>query len=523
MRRVWPLLAVVCALGAKDAVPLETSITSVRIHPNEAWITRHGTFQAPGNGVHRVAILGLPKEIRVDDLRIGVRGPAGTRLGDLSVREAPLTYQESPEWKRLNQEHDRLAEALERVKGLQENLDKATQLFRDMNAAHLKALQRAMALGALKPQGIQEFSSALEGRKLELGRQGVALEAEKATLTTASDANGQAMARLKDLGEAHPTVVSAELETSRSGPVEVTVAFRTRSVSWSPAYEARLSPDKSRLELVFFAAVKQETHETWNGVGLELMSQDPSGRLDLPAEVSFPALGFKEDVPVKAALSLPEPPAGASSLTTIKVPGKVVVPSGEEQRFRITSLDLVPSFRYLAIPRQGPDVFLMAMVMPPPDFPLVAASPVDMLQGSERLGTLNLEPQAPGEPLGLSYGPVPGLVAHRALVEQHHGEVGDRTREREWVFKERLDVASTLTFPVEVEVVDRTIAAGTDSVKVDQTGNTTPGWKSARPGIRSWVLHLDPGGPADVVQQTRIRGPLVGRLVNVDGLALEGN
>lgn len=523
MRRLWPLLAVVCTLGAKEATPVETAIVSVRVHPNEAWITRGGVFQVPESGAHRVSIPGLPKGLKFDDLRVGVKGPVGTRLGDLTVREAPLTYQGSPEWKRLKGEQEQIAEGLERIKGRRMNLDKAEQLFKDMKAAHLKALQHAMAAGSLKPQTIQDFSVAIEGRSLELARQAAVLDEEKTTLTEKSALNLDAMAKLKEKGEANPTVVSAELETTKAGPVEVSVAFRSRDVSWSPAYEARLSPDKSRLELVLFAAVKQGTHETWNGVGLELLSQDPSGRLDLPAGMSIPALTFKEGATPKATLSASENPANGSSLTTIKVPGKVVVPSGEEQRFRVSSLDLTPTFRYLAIPRQGPDVFLMAVVMPPPGFALVGGSPVDMLQGTERLGTLQLEPQAPGEPLRLSYGPVPGLVARREMIEQHQGEVGDKAKEREWVFKERLEVGSTLAFPVEVEVMDRTIATGTGSVKVDQVENTTPGWETDKPGIRSWVLHLGAGGKAEVVQQTRIRGPLVGRLVNVGELALEGN
>lgn len=523
MRLIWPAFAVVCFLGAKDPIPVETAIASVRVHPNEAWITRKGTFQVPEKGTHRVSIPGLPKGLKFEDLRIAVRGPAGTRLGDLTVREAPQTYQERPEWKRLNQEHDRFADALERLKGRRNNLDKAEQLFKDMKAAQLKALQHSMAVEALKPQIIQDFSVAIEGRRLELARQGAILEAERSTIAEKSALNMEAMARLKEKGEANPTVVSAELESARAGAVELSVAFRSREVSWSPAYEARLSPDKSKLELVLFAAVKQGTRETWNGVGLELLSQDPSGRLDLPSWAPFPTLNYKEGSSPKATMSAPENPAPGSSLATIKVPGHVVVPSGEEQRFRISSLDLAPTFRYLAIPRQGPDVFLMAMVLPPPGFPLVGGSPVDMLQGTERLGTLQLEPQAPGEPLRLSYGPVPGLIARREMVERHHGEVGDKARDREWVFRERLEVTSTLGSPVDVEVMDRTVATGTASVKVDQAENTTPGWEMVRPGIRSWVLRLEAGGKAEVLLQTRIHGPLVGRLVHVGDLALEGN
>jgi len=523
MRRLWLLMAVACTLGAKDPIPVETTIAAVRLHPGEGWVTRKGTVQLPEGGSSRVIIPGLPAGLRFDDLRLRAQGPAGTRIGDLTVREAPQTYRERTEWKRLEKEAADLRGRLALLDLRQKNQAKARQLFLDLKAAQTKGFQQSLTTGALKPQSILDFSFAVESRSLELARQDAALSEERSSLKSRADRNDEAMEGLKREGEANPTVISVELEVPRACSVGLELSFRVQEASWAPAYEARLSPDKRHLELVLFAAVKQATNENWNGISLELLSQAPSGRLDLPAGIRLPGLSYQESGARKPGIPVPENPVSPAALTTLKVPGQVQVRTGEEQRFRIGSLDLVPSFRYLAIPRQGSDVYLMAMVLPAPGFPLVGGSPVDMLQGTERVGTLQMEVPGPGEPLRLSYGPVPGLTARREVLERNHSEIGDKTKERQWVFKESFEVESTFSTPVEVEVQDRTVTSGTDSVKVDQVSGTTPGWETIHTGIRRWILQLPPGGKATVLQKTRIQGPLVGHLVNVGDLSLEGN
>lgn len=523
MRIFWCCWLLACALAAKDPIPLETTIRSVRLHPSEAWITCVGTIQLPEEGVHRVTISKLPAGLKFEDLRIAARGPNGTRLGDLTVRPAPQTYRGHPEWKRLEREQNLTEKSIAQVTLQKENLNKARLLFRELKAVYVKAIQQKMSTEALRPQAVQDLSAAMEARDLELSRQETSLGEEEAKLEFQREQTRQAMEKFAGESETNPTVVSAELEVLKAGLVEVTLSYRTKVASWVPAYEARLSPDSTKLELVLFAAVRQDTGASWTNVDLELLSQDPSGSLDLPSSPDLPTLNYREGEAPKASIHVQENPVRSGSLSTLKVPGKVSIRAGEQQRFRLSSLDLSPRFRYLAMPRQGVDVYLLAMVFPTPNFPLVDESPVDMLQGTERLGTLKLEAPAPGEPLRLSYGPVPGLLARKEVLERNRTEVGEKTKEREWVVRERLIVESSLPNPVEVEVQDRIVISGTDSVKVDQDTGTTPGWDLSRNGLRSWVIRLGAAGKASVVQQTRIRGPLVGRLVNLGDLGLENN
>jgi hypothetical protein len=514
-------LILACALGAGEPLPVATAIVSVRLHPREAWITREGTVQIPSAGRHRVSLTGLPTGLGADDLRMGAQGPAGTRLGDLTVSTAPQTWQDSPEWKRLARDEQEVNRSLATLAGRRNLHQAAVEVTGKVRNAHLQVLQRAMGAETLQSRAVPDFLTALEARELELEREQTAIDKAQLELGERLQVDQQAMARLKEAGEAHSTVVSLDLETPKAGQVRLSLATRSREASWTPAYEARLSQDKQNLELLLFAAVKQGSRDTWEGVRLELLSQDP-GSLELPPWRPYPVLEHREETAPRPPARIPDPPAPAPSLATLAVPGKVTVQGGDDvQRFRLASLDLPPSFRYLAIPRQGPEVCLMAMVAPPPGFPIVDGSPVDLLQGTERLGTFVMEGPPPGEPLRLNFGPVPGLRASWQILERRHGEVGDKTREREWVIRERLAVESALSAPADVEVMDRTAASGTGSVKVDQVEGTTPGWRDLRPGLRSWMLHLAPGGRGEVAQQTRIQGPLVGRLTGLGALALE--
>jgi hypothetical protein len=523
-RSLWMLIsAQVSLLGAHEPISVQTATTAVRLHPDEAWVTRSGVAQIPFAGVHRIAISRLPAGLKLEDIRITAHGPAGIRIGELTVRQSPQIFQEWEEWKHLVAEERRIEKAISYLAQKREVLATSKQFTQELTVTRTKTIQRLMGSETLNTQMILDLSDFIETRHLELGRQEARLIEESANLNMLQDQTKKAQERIQAEASANSTIVLAELETPGAGAVTLSLAFRTTQAVWHPTYEARLSSDRSRLEFVLFAAVKQETNETWAGIEMELVNQNSNENLDLPAVAVLPALNYREEKPSKASSQVPVQPLRTASFSVLRIPGKVEVRRGEEQRFRLTSLDLSPRFQYLAMPRQSHDVNLVALVVPPAQFPLVDGSSIDLLQGSERLGTLDLKVPAPGEPLHLSFGAVPGLSSRHEVIERSHAEIGDKNKEREWLTRERFELENTLTSTVEVEVQDREISSGTDSVKVDQTTGTTSGWSSSRPGLRSWTLQLEPSTKAALELRTRIRGPLVGRLVNLGDLVLEGN
>jgi hypothetical protein len=144
-----------------------------------------------------------------------------------------------------------------------------------------------------------------------------------------------------------------------------------------------------------------------------------------------------------------------------------------------------------------------------------------LLQGAERLGTLDLESPPPGQPLRISFGGIQGIRGSYRRVSQGLKEAGEKTKDREWTVKERLLITNALTRSAEVEVQDRAVTSSSGSVLVDSCNGTTPGSTELRSGVRSWVITVDAGRTEVIDLTTLIRGPLVGKLANFGDLSLE--
>lgn len=503
--------------------PLEPPIRRVRLHPDEAWITRVGLLPGLGQGYHRIQLTGLPAGLKLEDVRITARGPAGTRLGELTVKQEAEPFRDLPIWKQLGKDLEKLEEELHLLTLQEQSHAQAEELFNQLSESQQREIRRRLGGEGVKPQVLIDLSLAVETRTLELERAKYLLVRDREALQRKKADLEASRFKVQAEASARPVRVMVDLEMPRGGDAELDLSYRSQAASWAPAYEARLGADRTRLELVLLAAVKQGTEEDWRGVTMELANQRASSQLGLPPSPGLRPLTYLEGEPPKTRQVAEAGPATTQAPVTFQLPGTVDVPRQEEQRFRVTSLDLSPTFHYLAMPRQTTAVFLLALVSPPPAFPLMAGSPLNLMQGHERLGTLILEPPAPGEPLRLSFGAVPGLTATRIVVGKGFREVGDKAKEREWTFQERLNVASTLPTPSVVEILDRQVASATESVRVEDLEGTTPDWTEPQPGLRSWTLTVGPNTQGEVNLRTRIQGPLVGRLLNVGDLVLEGN
>lgn len=91
------LSALPTALCAEAPIPLQAPIRSVRVHPEEAWVTRTGIVHLTNSGTHKLKLGQLPSDLKSDDLRIQAKGPEGTRLGEILVGPDRYIAPETPE------------------------------------------------------------------------------------------------------------------------------------------------------------------------------------------------------------------------------------------------------------------------------------------------------------------------------------------------------------------------------------------------------------------------------------------
>ncbi len=516
--------AIVATLAAEEPLKLEAPIRAVRVHPDEAWVTRVGTIRITTPGIYRFAIPDLPPGLTLADLRMQARGPAGTQLGELSIKSDPMILKESPEARKLRAERVPVEERRVLLESSKEALEAAKKLLQSLVETHGREIQRRLGSNLPAAGSPSSLASVLETRRAELFRNECRLQTEEEDVRVAEKRIEGLETELRNRRRLAPSTVVAEVSISKAGALELSLAQRTRDCSWSPAYEARLSQDRRRLELVLVAAIRQSTGDDWKDVRLEIATQPADTPLDVPDPKGPIQLSYREGPRPAAAGAMGSQAFRMIPAEIFPLEGPQTLPSGTtDNRFKVLSAELAPDPRFLAVPRESSEVFMVAQLRPAPRFPLYPGAGVQLLVGSQRLGSQSLAMPRPGEPLRLSFGVVPGLSAKLRTLDSRRGEAGTFHKEKEWVFQERLELGNDTEQALEIEVQDRVVQSSTEAVKVSLGPATTPGARDLRPGLRGWVLPVPAKASRFVDVETIVRAPLTGRVTNVGDLRLEGN
>ncbi|MFN8012150.1 MAG: mucoidy inhibitor MuiA family protein [Holophagaceae bacterium] len=457
MRALLLLPALVATLAAGEPLALTAPIRSVRVHPDEAWVTRIGSLTLPAAGTFKLKLGQLPGGLVLDDLRIQAKGPGGTRLGEIQVGPDRHVVPETPESKALLARLEALHARKSELESLQEANGKSAGFLEGFMNQQRTGEGKALPTGS----ALIELTRGLEARLAELSAQaqvrGRELEKVQKEMTNL-EAEWQKLRGKLDTNP-NPSVVTVELDTDQSGEVELEVSYRTRQARWKPSYESRLSPDGKRLELVLFAAVTQASGESWDKVRMELSNSAPSRVQEMPQFSNVAGLGWRAP-----AVSFPSGPYSGSA--TVEVVGSSVavdrtstmlgtqivvhdsrpyqppapkprpilepaastleeatglakawlldgakdVPSdGDAHRFRVALQELEPTVHIVVAPRLDTTAYQVVRFPAPTKVPLFPGAPILRYVGTQRMGQGGFAVPPAGQPFELNYGPYEGL------------------------------------------------------------------------------------------------------------------
>ncbi len=564
-------------LAAQDPIALKAPIARVRLHPDEAWVTRLGHAKLEEGGTHRLQIADLPPGLTLDDLQVSAKGPGGSRLGDVSVQADVRAVAETPEWKKLEAEQEGLKDRRDGLESQSEALKQEEAYLKALQATQDKEISARLVYGKPDLPGLLELGKGLQGRLAQVLQQERRLKRDLEKLGKEEARLQAEMQKQQGKGRIAPSRVTVELTTPGAGNVDVELSYRNRLARWMPVYEARLSEDRKHLGLALYAAVTQKSGEDWEGVRLEISNARPSRSLAFAhfegpqpltwysasrlaqtggtwsgasgAENSYVVDGLtttdyrlgaqgarlREDKPAEpATLPAPPPPPPppmevqqssavieeASGLsTTFAVDGMKDVPSdGEPHRFKVLAKDIEPSLALVTTPRLDATAYHVARFATPGGFPLFPGSPVTQFAGAQRLGEAPLQLPAAGQPFTLGFGPYKGLRVSFRKVDHKQETVGTFGKERQWTLRDELKLSSDGAEPLDVEVQDRALKPTDDKVKVATLPDTTPGSTEKVPGVRTWMVHVEPKSSAAVTVATQVRGPMEGVVTGLEGL-----
>ncbi|HJV90644.1 MAG TPA: mucoidy inhibitor MuiA family protein [Holophagaceae bacterium] len=559
MRTTLLLLpALTVLLAAEEPQVLQAPLTRVRLHPDEAWVTRIGRTRVEGAGVHRLELTDLPTGLRLDDLQVSAKGPGGTRLGDVAVRADVRAVTETPEWKRLQAEREGLKDRRDALEAQRDSLAAEQKFLKELQATHAKELSTRLTYTLPSTQSVAEFGKGLQQRLAALMKEERRAARDLADLTKEEQRLDAELAKRQGQQRTAPSIVRVEVTTAGAGSVEVELNYRQTQARWRPVYEARLSEDRKTLALGLYAAITQKTGESWEGVKVEISNARPSRGLgfqtfegpqvvglesgrrvrkeamaSLPQGRDMNQLAFFAPGVVSSGIGAPPPPSPepeaatesdaamvdeASGLAaTWALEGPKDIPSdGEPHRFRVLGKELAPKLAFLAVPRLEANVQQVARFDTPANFPLFPAATVTHYVGAQRLGESPLALPAPKQPFQLGFGPVKTLRVSLRHLDRKEEVVGTFSKERQWTLRDQVELANDGGETVDVEVQDRVLKSNQESVKVTVLPETTPGAEERVPGVRTWKVAVPAKGAGTVTLATQVRAPQEGEVSGLE-------
>lgn len=290
------VLSSLCLCMAAGDLPVRAPIVRVRVHPDEAWVSRVAKVSLPQAGTYRVRVEGLPTGLSLDDVRASLRGAEGLRLGNVALASDPRNPTPSEPLKKLEAELKELNRQSSSLSARTMALDEARTLLEEVLAKELPGTERALYMPAT-PQALLELCRRVQAEDEAMAERGRLLERESAKLSEKISRMEKALERLRNQEQAAPVSATVELSALAAGTVELELLTRTKEARWKPAYEVHLSADRKDLELACYAQVSQLSGEDWKGVEVEIANAQPSRNLNAPRPRPVVALGYRAPEP----------------------------------------------------------------------------------------------------------------------------------------------------------------------------------------------------------------------------------
>jgi len=239
--------------------------------------------------------------------------------------------------------------------------------------------------------------------------------------------------------------VAISLFVEQAGPVEVRLTYLIDGASWQPAYDLRVAPDLTGLQVNFLGEVKQNTGEDWIDTELVLSTSMPNLGLDPPRVPrryiagstrgrALESLGYvgNEDSMAPSAGLVAADKAFAPTVevrdfgitTQFVLPGATTLPStGQTQRFRIRDLPLEVRPERYVVPSLSDKAYLRAEITNTGEVPLMEGSSKVFL-GPDYLGEATMPLLRQGDSTMVNLGIDPNLTVKYEIVEDMRDNPG---------------------------------------------------------------------------------------------------
>lgn len=441
-----PAAAVLCQEPEVPTYP--SAIERVTVYPGQALVERVVEIVPTKLGMVNLRIGPLPMSAQPTSFQTEILAGFGVVQGlEMRTRTAGAL-----EWEQSNVLREALEAAQWEVtlletdhRGIQAGIDTLSAMIDDPS-------QTTTTLGGLPSDPekrirfvrsqMTELSRDLANKEREMKAGNARVNDLRAQLDSAS-AGAQRTFREARIG----------IHIEQLGTLRMKVTYLVDGAWWAPAYDVRVAPDLTGVNVGLVGQVTQRSGEDWDGVELVLSTSTPNIGLDPPVlprrfysvygdspgfasgsavmESSRMELGYADDslalMDLDAKSFAPAPTVMVQDFglsTQFVMPGKTSVrANGEAHRFRIRELPLEVNPERYVVPSMSTNAYLRAEVTHTGDTPLLSGV-AKVFLGPDYLGEASFPILRQGDSTMLNLGIDPNLTVEWETLEDSRDNPG---------------------------------------------------------------------------------------------------
>jgi uncharacterized protein (TIGR02231 family) len=529
---------ITCSLFANDKVTVKSSLHSVTVYTQGAQLQHKANYTIKA-GLSEVIVEGISPQISAGTIQVKATGA-------VVILDSKYEYyypQPNIQWTKT----ELPLKIRNSIKVLEDSIKLINFELRDINdeiEVLVAARKIIISNGAVKGQGkvndsIQLLKSTVDyytSKVSELNKKISGLDRQKVKKT---DLISDLDTRLNDLRnyaeQNNPTpeikgipriIITFMAKEAASGRIDL--SYLASNAGWTPLYDIRSEAATGKINLTYKAQVRQQTGLDWDDVKLSISTNNPYAnktkpelspwyidyqefRKQLNEKAKLRSEAYGDDVPAAVNSSVMnmgfmystngatfEPVAqGAEAFTTIvqqlisaefKIDLNYSIASDNQVRMvLVKQSELNTSFRYYAVPKLDPGVYLVAQMTKLDELQLVPAKANIFFDGTY-IGETYLDPTTMDDTLNLSLGKDPNIVVKRTLLKNQSKEriIQDK-KERSFAYN--IEVRNLKSSEIELIIQDQIPLTTNPDITIEKS-NLGKGTIDEKTGLIEWNLKL---------------------------------